>query len=469
MNCKKCGKENSDNSIYCSNCGYRLDGKKKCGNCSQMIDENAIYCNFCGSRVDGKSVCKNCGSVYDGVFCTQCGASKNENAVKKVKNSTSPKNVFNKIVNIVAPCLVLVALLVLFINSFLLGVQLIVNEGAVTGNSLGEGKSVLYFFGDVYKDAANSFKWYDKTYKNNLNLPVAKLSYYMSIVICTIAFATNIIVSLITLIVASIKTGVALYKNEEVNNTKYFAISFCTFIVSIILLLSYYCVKTANVDDLIIQIKLNGFSVFAIVVSLVVTVGNWILKTIGNFNVKHFVKDIITFSSMLVILLMVVALKGEYVSLTESTFDETISLSPSLLMSRIMIALLTSKNPDVIFSNVGVWTIVSYVLFISLIILVAFSIKNAINNTASNKKSYVTALVLSLINTFITVAYLVVTIIFVSNISNFALQSGSELKTTYIQPILLVVFAVLVLGLSIANLVIKTEEEKEIEYYCTDF
>lgn len=462
MNCKKCGKENSDNSIYCSNCGYRLDGKKQCAGCGQMIEEDAIYCNFCGSRVDGKNVCKNCGCVYDGEFCSQCGASKSKKEVSVVKNNGDSKKMFNKIVGIVAPCLVLVALLVLFINSFLLGIQVVVNDGKEVGNALGENKSVLYFFGNAYKDATETFEWYEKIYKNNLNLPVAKLGYYLPIVICTIAFATNIIVSLTTLIVASIKTGVAIYKNEEINNTKYLALSFCTFIVSLLLLLSYFCLRTNNIDDLVIKSKLNGFSVLALVVTLSVTIGNWVLKTIGNFNVKRLVKDIITFSSMLVIFLMVVALKGTYVSLTENSYNETISLSPSMLMSSSLVALLSAGSPDVLFSNVGIWTTISYVLFISLVVLVAFSIKNSISNTASSKKSYVTALVLSLINTFVTVTYLVITVIFVSSVSSYALTSDTMLKITYTQPILLVVFAILVLGLSIANLVIKNNELKEI-------
>lgn len=459
MNCKKCGKENIDNSIYCSNCGYRLDGKKKCVSCSQMIEENAIYCNFCGSRVDGKSVCKNCGSVYDGEFCTQCGTSKSAKAVSTVKNNNEGKKVFNKIVNIVAPCLVLVALLLLFINSFLLEIT-VFSEAEEYENK----KSIFYFFGKIYEETALSFKGYQK----DINLPVAKLGAYLPIVLGTIVFAVNILISFITLTVASIKTGTSIYKNKTVNNTKYLAISFSAFLVAVVFLFSYFSISLSTnssngVNETLWQIRINSLTVWSIVISLIVIFANWILKTIGNFKIKRFIKDIVTLVSLIVVLISFISLKGEYlnISLIERNYITEASLMPPLLLRSVLMLLLGNGKADVFFNNVGIWTIVIYVLFVTIIILFAFTLKNCINNTASSKKSYVTSLVLSIVNIFSTLAYLVFTIIFVESVKSFSGIREEAIKIVYTQPILLVIFAVVLLGLAIANIAIKNNEIEE--------
>ena len=480
MNCKKCGKENSVNSLYCSTCGYRLDGKKKCDNCNQMIEENAIYCNFCGSRVDGKNVCKNCGSVYEGAFCTQCGAGKAKKVEKQSVKKDAGKGVFNKVVSIVTPCLVLLALLFLFINSFLIELTWIYKTDDTT-NSV----NVFYFFGDIYKETSELIKHFEMYYKNDLNLPVVQAGWYTTAVLGTIIFALNIIISLITLIVASVKTGMAIYKNEKVNITKYLALSFTVFIILLIYFISVhtsyitssYGSNVSISEEFSYKLKLNGFSILTIVVSLAVIIGNWILKTVADFKVKPFIKDIITLISMALIFIMVISLKGTYINITKTVLNSlgTVTgkayacLTPSRLMDLSLRALLGNVSADVEFMRYGLWAVIAYALFIIIIILVGFSLKNAINNTARDKKACVTALVLSILNFVFIVAYLIVTIMFASNVEYYIVEDFTFVKIGYTQPIILVILAVFTLGLAIANLAIKTEEVAEIEYYCTDF
>ena len=73
MVCKKCGAELADDSIYCLQCGARVDGKKKCLHCGRDIPEEAVFCSYCGARADGKTVCKDCGTAFEGSFCPRCG------------------------------------------------------------------------------------------------------------------------------------------------------------------------------------------------------------------------------------------------------------------------------------------------------------------------------------------------------------------------------------------------------------
>lgn len=67
MECKFCSTENSDNAVYCKNCGKRLDGKIVCPLCGKTTDAGA-YCEMCGARIDGKVVCE-CGAIVEGNYC----------------------------------------------------------------------------------------------------------------------------------------------------------------------------------------------------------------------------------------------------------------------------------------------------------------------------------------------------------------------------------------------------------------
>lgn len=53
--CKHCNTENVDESVYCKQCGKRLDGMKPCPKCEKMVPDDAVFCNFCGARMEAAS------------------------------------------------------------------------------------------------------------------------------------------------------------------------------------------------------------------------------------------------------------------------------------------------------------------------------------------------------------------------------------------------------------------------------
>lgn len=55
INCKHCNTENLDESVYCKQCGKRLDGMKPCPKCEKMVPDDALFCNYCGARVEAAS------------------------------------------------------------------------------------------------------------------------------------------------------------------------------------------------------------------------------------------------------------------------------------------------------------------------------------------------------------------------------------------------------------------------------
>lgn len=84
MNCPNCNTPIAPNDVFCTNCGYRVDGLlgevnpnkaplKSCPQCQQSILESEHYCSNCGYSFDGQPhfvssdlatevVCPNCGN-----------------------------------------------------------------------------------------------------------------------------------------------------------------------------------------------------------------------------------------------------------------------------------------------------------------------------------------------------------------------------------------------------------------------
>lgn len=74
-NCKRCGAENVDSSVFCGTCGADL--RRKCARCNTIVDDNAKSCNNCGMPMDGSVPCLRCGAPHKKqiMFCTICGKS----------------------------------------------------------------------------------------------------------------------------------------------------------------------------------------------------------------------------------------------------------------------------------------------------------------------------------------------------------------------------------------------------------
>lgn len=64
MNCSNCGKELSDEALFCDKCGSKVemevfaefekkDGPLFCIKCGSNLEENALFCKMCGAKIDG--------------------------------------------------------------------------------------------------------------------------------------------------------------------------------------------------------------------------------------------------------------------------------------------------------------------------------------------------------------------------------------------------------------------------------
>ena len=51
MKCPKCNKEIVDDSLYCSECGMKIE---RCKNCNAVLQDGAHYCSYCGTPVNNQ-------------------------------------------------------------------------------------------------------------------------------------------------------------------------------------------------------------------------------------------------------------------------------------------------------------------------------------------------------------------------------------------------------------------------------
>lgn len=209
MICKFCNAENEDGSLFCGNCGKRIDGKIQCPKCGEYNNENETFCSNCGARIDGKTVCE-CGAIVSGNFCPKCGrpakkityspCSGKRAAVDRFGTEELP--LWKKVLKIVGGSFVclgaLMALIFVFLTS--LSVTPVINSKTVS-----DSHSIYYFIGKIYGDLSktldSSSGMADATnsaYSASLYVP-AVLSTIVSLcmLICVTTFAIITIVKFV--------------------------------------------------------------------------------------------------------------------------------------------------------------------------------------------------------------------------------------------------------------------------------
>lgn len=99
--CPYCGNQNSDDSLFCTECGKSFPQGTVCPHCGASISDDDAFCCNCGRKVDeqpapdtSKSLqrkCPHCGASVndDDVFCQNCGKKIAEDSMP---TSTEPSN-----------------------------------------------------------------------------------------------------------------------------------------------------------------------------------------------------------------------------------------------------------------------------------------------------------------------------------------------------------------------------------------
>lgn len=164
MNCVYCGAENPERSVFCKDCGRRLDGMALCGACGELTPADGTFCVHCGSNRNapvysmplrfpaaGSGSARTSVRRTAGAKSSPVGASAGANKAEvREEQESAVEGKLGKILNAAAFCCSAAAAVIGMIFVFLIGVSM--NVGGVSAVSA--GYDIFYFFGEAYEAAA---------------------------------------------------------------------------------------------------------------------------------------------------------------------------------------------------------------------------------------------------------------------------------------------------------------------------
>lgn len=113
MICPKCNKEIEEGSIFCTECGSKIEVKEEvfyCEECGNKLKKGSAFCTECGTKVGTKVKeekkeikkevkkdiikCVKCGAelAKDSTFCTECGTKVENKTIKKEETKPEKKD-----------------------------------------------------------------------------------------------------------------------------------------------------------------------------------------------------------------------------------------------------------------------------------------------------------------------------------------------------------------------------------------
>lgn len=108
MECKKCGRANSDDAIFCGSCGNDLkhqtseSSELECPKCGKVNATGSLFCESCGNKLvfenadfEEKRKCPSCSTEnnQDAQFCNKCGSSLTSTSNNVVVEKTTNQSV----------------------------------------------------------------------------------------------------------------------------------------------------------------------------------------------------------------------------------------------------------------------------------------------------------------------------------------------------------------------------------------
>lgn len=175
--CNYCKAENADDSVYCGNCGKRIDGKIQCPNCGDYSDPTETFCTKCGTRIDGKVVCE-CGELVSGNFCPKCGRQVKRVTYKpsnKKRESVSRGNPLpdkaKNVLTFVGSALLGLGAIFALIFVFFTGLK--ISQTGSAGGVRTQNRSIYYLIGGQYSDLTKEFSGDNLQYYNSAYVAAA--------------------------------------------------------------------------------------------------------------------------------------------------------------------------------------------------------------------------------------------------------------------------------------------------------
>ncbi len=250
MRCQKCGTDNADDSIFCSNCGNRLVNK---------------------------TICKQCGKTNsaDNKFCVYCGANltSTDNKTKNVESSVFPGFDFPKSktgalqIGLSLSSFITCCLTVLFslIFTFFIGAK-------VTSNSASGGAeiNIFYFFSTVFEEFPETSTVAIYGQSGAAIGTISAVLIMLGIIITILLFTDSII---------------KFFNHKIKSLTKYAVLSYLIYIAGISLFMfNSHTSLTISIDyqNIVSAFTLNGATIAGIVLGGITFLATIVLDTINK-------------------------------------------------------------------------------------------------------------------------------------------------------------------------------------------
>lgn len=275
--CPSCGKVIQEDSVYCNYCGAKVDGnsdsslndesikdKNTCPSCGNEVQDDAIYCNYCGARLDGKNLCASCGELFEGNFCPKCGTrtvSTNNNVVDVEPKKEKRKEKLNGIFDKTATSLLLFGVVFALIFVFLIGFSVTCNTNFTGSINLEEllneydlktKLNMYYYFGDVYKDVNDAV---ESGGLKNLEVDYTSPVLYLNAILGTVVTAGVLVAVFVLSVLAIIKLINKLCGKDTKHAEKLAFATMLTYILGAVLLLAL------NFMSVTMKMKYNSINV----------------------------------------------------------------------------------------------------------------------------------------------------------------------------------------------------------------
>lgn len=455
MECKYCNTVNTDDAVFCKNCGKRIDGKIACPACKKSIDADATYCNYCGKRIDGKKVNEARSSS---------AAEASDNGEITVPRSGKWKTVLNYVGTALALFVAVIAHMFVFSVGFSANNSLLASQVSVNLNL--DDVSIYYYLGTVYEDII--------TTANNMRpssmvsgYSFIKPSLYIPTVICTVISAGMLIAVTTLSIIAVVKLIRKLVGKEVVHAERYAFASFFTYVLGAALLRSFHNATINAVE----YSSYGNTSVHLALIYNSATITGIVLGTLGLAaclgcriatqgaalkNAKTITSLALTAASLLLVGLVVnYASSASHSELVYQSGVQTVLTVPTATWLQLCAQAIGATNEP--------WNseffLIALTMFVQLGVIAlagAYLIK-IINKTLNSKEPL--SLMLSITLTVACAVYM--TLSAIASVS-FAEMTASQFSLSFVSSIVTFVFALFNLGVAIARHIINKRNKQPV-------
>ena len=255
MECKKCGFNNIDEAKFCSECGYRLDGKMNCPSCNQTVSSEAKFCPYCGADLKGQ-------------------VKKHIDVYKQKRREVSHRMPISKIMDFVKMGALSLSVLFTLIFFLMTGFDMVhkyISDSSVSTNNLFEMLSDLFKFTYGVTERVGAYVYVFQQ----------ELIYYILtlVIICAI------------MILVPLFSGIFIYKlyekyalNEDNNVDTYGILASITYIAGVFLLLN---IRSIHIEHKY-YVTLSGATLTGIIFSFVFLI---IFSVVSIVNSKIFYRE----------------------------------------------------------------------------------------------------------------------------------------------------------------------------------